>query len=231
MKNKILFSLGFLALSLMFVNVASAHQPRLVYKAVSTIDIPFVIQTPDISQAFYGQFKEAKAEYYKVTLPAEQNLYLSLLTPDNTEAAKEVSAQVIKLNSPDSDIKMSLNGQKFTWKKYYEDYAGDNYYQGPSLEKKLPAGDYLITVTAKDNVGKYVLVTGKTEAFPFKEAVKTLFALPSLKMGFFGTSFFSVFAGIIGKYLLYSLIGLLVIVLLVIGLVWYFIRRRKNLNK
>lgn len=214
----------------MFASVVSAHQPRLVYQTNSTIDNPFIIQTPDISQAFYGQFKNAQAEYFKVSLPAEQNLYLSLLTPDNSEASKEVSATVIKLSSPDSDIKMSLNGQKFTWKKYYEDYAGDNYYQGPSLEKKLPAGDYLITVTAKDNVGKYVLVTGVVETFPFNEAAKTLFALPALKMGFFGTSFFSIFAGIIGKYLLYSLIGLLILVVLVIGLVWYFIRRRKHIE-
>jgi hypothetical protein len=226
MKAKIFFTLGILSI-LFIANTVFAHQPRLVYKMVSTIDTPFVISKPDISQAFYTQFKNSNADYFKVTLSTEQSLYLGLLTPDNSEAAKEVSAIVIKLNSPDSDVKMSLDGKDFVWKKYHEDYAGDNYWQGPDLTKILPAGEYLINISAKDNAGKYVLVVGQTESFPFGEAMKTLYNLPDLKMGFFGTSFLTIFSGIIGKYLLYSLIGLVIILALV---VWYFIRRH-NKNK
>ncbi|MFZ2039036.1 MAG: hypothetical protein WAV11_03835 [Minisyncoccia bacterium] len=226
MKAKIFLALSIL--SLFFIaNVAQAHQPRLVYKMVSTIETPFIISNPDISQAFYGRLKNSSADYFKVTLNTEQSLYLGLLTPDNNEAASEVSAIVIKLNSPDSDIKMSLGGSDSVWEKYYEDYAGDNYWQGPDTKKLLPAGDYLITISAKDNIGKYVLVVGQTESFPFAEAMKTLYNLPDLKMGFFGTSFLTVFSGIIGKYLLYSLIGLVIMLTLI---VWYFIRRH-NKNK
>lgn len=226
MKAKIFLALS--VLSILFIaNTVFAHQPRLVYKMLSTIDAPFIISNPDISQAFYGQLKNPSADYFKVTLNTEQSLYLGLLTPDNNESAEEVSAMVIKLNSPDSDIKMSLGGKDSNWEKYYEDYAGDSYWQGPDAKKLLPAGDYLITISAKDNIGKYVLVIGQTESFPFAEAMKTLYNLPDLKMGFFGTSFLTVFSGIIGKYLLYSLIGIIVILILII---WYFIHRH-NKNK
>ena len=226
MKAKIFLALGIL--SILFVaNAALAHQPRLVYKNVSTIESPFIISNPEISQAFYGQFKNDNSEYYKVTLSSEQNLYLNLLTPDNDESAKDVSLTVIKLASPDSDIKMSLDGKNFVWEKYYEDYAGDNYWMGPNTKKILPAGDYLINVSAEDNLGKYVLVVGQTESFPFGEAMKTLYNLPDLKMGFFDTSFFTIFSGIIGRYLLYSVISLI----LIITFIGWFLIHRHNKKK
>ncbi len=226
MKHKIVLFLACFSL-LILANPVSAHQPRLIYNDVSTIEKPFIINNPDISQAYYGEFKNQQPEYFQVTLNQDGNLYLSLLTPYNQESAKEVSAVVIKTNSPDSSIAMSLSGKDFPWIKYYEDYAGDNYFQGPSLEKKLTAGTYSISVSSKNNTGKYVLVTGKIESFPFGEMIKALLNLPALKMVFFGTSFFSIFAGIIGKYLLYSLITLIIITILV----GYLIKRKFNKRK
>jgi len=227
MKNKILLISACFSL-LILANPVSAHQPRLVYKEVSSDTKPFVISNPDISQVFYGQFKSAQPEYFQVTLDQDQNLYLSLLVPDNQDSSKEVSVVVVKTNSYDSIIAMSLLGKDFLWTKYYEDYAGDKYLQGPSLEKKLSAGTYSIIVSSKDNIGKYVLVTGKVESFPAGEMIGTLFKLPSLKMTFFGTSFFSIFAGIIGKYLLYSLIILIIIIIFVDYLIKRKVNKRKN---
>ncbi len=208
-----------------FSSPALAHLPRLVYKDLNSSTIPLEIKTSEISQAFYGQFKNYGPEYYRVNLPGEQELYLSLLVPQNNSAATGTSLSVIKLNSPDSKFAMTLDGKKFVWTKFYEDYAGDNYWQGPSQGKKLPAGDYLITITSKDNSGKYVLVTGKIESFPIGEMLKTLWALPFLKVAFFETSFFSIFAGIIGKYLLWGVITFLA---LVVFIVWLIIKRKKS---
>lgn len=226
MKNKITFlSIVFLA----FTFTVSAHQPRLVFDEANSEQNPFVINNPDISQAFYGEFKNNEPEYFRVTLPQEMSFYLSLLVPDNQNASKEVSAIMIKLNSPESSIPLSLSGKNFDWKKYYEEFAGDNYLQGPSEEKILPAGEYLIKVESKDNVGKYVVVIGKIESFPFMESVKTIFALPDLKMEFFETSFFSVFSGIIGKGLLILIVIIIILIFGIYKIIKFILRTRKNI--
>lgn len=225
MKNKlrILLLPILMLLVLVFAKPAEAHLPRLVYDQLNSAFAPYVIKTPEISQAFYGQFKNYLPDYYFVTLPSDQDLYLSLLVPDNSNAATGTSLTVIKLNSAASNFAMTLNGKDFAWEKYHEEYAGDNYWQGPNQSSQLSAGDYLVTVSATGNVGKYVLVTGKIESFPFGEMLKTLWALPFLKMVFFETSLATIFAGIIGKYLLWGVILIGVILALVGGLI---IKRR-----
>jgi hypothetical protein len=218
MKNKIILVS---ILLLTFTFISSAHQPRLTYGDTLTFEKPAVINNPDISQAFYGELKKGEPDHYAVTLSKDFPFYISVLTPDNANAAKEVSVMMISTNPPLSSIPLELDGKNFPWTKYYEEFAGDNYFKGPETEKTLRAGEYMIVVSAKDNVGKYVLVVGKTESFPFVESIKTILALPSLKMTFFETSFFTIFSGIIGKGLL---ILIAIIAILIFGI--YKITRR-----
>lgn len=210
-----------LALSIGLPLLASAHLPRLVFNQINSEENPYIVEAPAISQAFYGEFKNNRSEYYKVNLDREQELYLSLLAPISAGAASDISAQVIKLNSPDSDIKLSLDGENFNWQIFREKYAGDTYLQGPSQYKVLPQGEYLITASSKNNVGKYVLTIGRTESFPPSEALKTLIALPQMKMQFFGGTFFSIFSGIVGKYVL---AGIFAVILIILLLVLFFVK-------
>jgi hypothetical protein len=71
-------------------------------------------------------------------------------------------------------------------------------------------------VSNKDNQGKYSLVIGQKESFPFGESIKTLVRLPALKIHFFNKSFFAIRQGKIIQFLSY---GLLILVAIVVGIV------------
>lgn len=179
----------------------------------STANSPFVIRNPEVSQAFYGKFKNLP-EYYKVKIDKLSEFYLSLLIPDNTNAAIGVSARIIKLDSPDSDVKMFLNGNKTEWKEYYEEFAGDFYLQGPEGTKIFRPGEYLIEITAERNEGKYVVVVGKKESFPLNEAMKMILSLPKLKTVFFEEPIYMISSGIVGKLMASLFLFLLLLILM-----------------
>lgn len=179
-------------------NQVFAHQPNLVWESQSTEKTPYLIEDINISQAFYGELKN-KPEYYKVNIDKPSILYVGLLVPDNKNASKDLSLKIIKLNSPDSDIKLFLNGTILVWEKYYEPFAGDNYLKGPEETKYLRTGEYLIEVTSKDNIGKYSLVVGQEESFPLGKTIRMMIDLPKLKMVFFEEPFYMLYSGILGK--------------------------------
>lgn len=196
-------------------NTASAHQPRLVWEMQSTYASPFIIDNQDISQAFYGILKD-KPEYYKVKIDQRSDLYLSLLVPDNINAAVSVSARVFKLNSSDEEIKIFLNGDRSLWKSYFEEFAGDFYLQGPDGARILKPGEYLIEITSNANEGKYVLVVGQKESFPLNEAMKMILNLPKLKLDFFEEPIYMLAGGIVGK--LFSALLLFILLLILMSL-------------
>jgi hypothetical protein len=212
MNKKILFC-GILLSFVLSTQIASAHEPRLVWKLNNSSNTPIVIENPDISQAFYGEFKSTP-EYYKVKINEPSVLYLSLLVPDNNHSAINVSAKVIKLNSADSNIKISLDGTKTVWESYYEPFAGDFYLQGPEASEFVRPGEYLITVTSDNNLGKYTLVIGQKESFPLDEAVKTILNLPRLKLDFFEEPIYMLTAGILGKIMASLFLFLLLLILM-----------------
>ncbi len=192
-----------------------AHQPSLVENT------PIEISDPEISRAFYAVLGNSPHEYL-VSSPTAFILYLNLLTPRLAKAERDFTLTVYELKGAERVFLKEIKTADFPWEPYYEEFAGDNYYMGPKWEEKAEAGTYLVTVSSPRTQVKYVLAVGKVESFPIGEIFRTLRTLPALKMDFFEGSFFDIFSGIIGKFLL----GFVVLVLAVIGLLIFLIVRR-----
>ena len=209
-------------ISFFFTNQVLAHNPRLVWDTKSTAISPIIIDRPEISQAFYGILKNSP-EYYKIKIEKPSIIYFGLLVPDNNNASIGLSAKMIKLASPDSDIKMYLDGNKADWESYFEDFAGDFYLKGPEETKYLKTGEYLIEITSENNDGKYVLTVGQDESFPLNKAMKTIMNLPKLKMWFFEEPVYMLASGILGKTL--AALDLFLLLLILMSL-----RKRRELK-
>jgi len=190
-----------------------AHNPRLVWDIKTSSISPILIENPDISQAFYGMLKN-NPEYYKIKIEESSIIYFGLLVPDNNNASIGLSAKMIQLNSPDSNIKMYLNGDKTLWESYYEFFAGDFYLKGPEETKYLKPGEYLLEITSNDNIGKYVLTVGQKESFPIGEAMRTIMSLPKLKLFFFEESIYMLSSGVLGKLISTLYLFLLLLILM-----------------
>lgn len=184
---------------------AWAHQPRIVSQ--ETVQV----ENPEVSQAFYGELK-GKSVNFEINSDTPFILYLNLLVPDLPGIDKDVSARVY-FNEEEIFF---LDGTNFDWTSFFEEFAGDDYFKGPEVEKEVKQGKYLVEVFSPDNQGKYVLAIGKKEEFPPGETVKTIFLLPQLKRDFFNKSPFTAFFNLIGLFLLIPIIILLVLSLLIL---------------
>lgn len=208
------------------VSVAWAHQPRLIGN-VGAVEI----KNPDVSQAFYGELKGVPALFY-VVLDKPQVFYTGVLVPDLPNIGKDVSAAVFSnVSSARQQVlygggnEYLLDGSNFQWTKFYEEFAGDYYWEGPEFKKELAAGDYIIKVFSPNNRGKYVLVVGEKETFPPKEMFKALLVLSKLKKDFFGKSPLTIFSSKIGHYLL-ILIGVVVAIIVIAFFVFRWKKRK-----
>jgi hypothetical protein len=194
-----------LVLILISTSIVSAHQPRLVYNENLSMETPKEIHNPQISQAFYADLK-GSPEYYSMSEP-DFNLYLQILSPAIADARTDFIVEIAHY----SDL-IILNGTNYSWTKFHEDFANDDYFQGPEIEFNA-SGEYLIKVSNSDNTGKYVLVVGKEEAFPLNEAINAYVSMPQLKR-YFNKSILTSFYNILGIFLLIILIILAVLVYL-----------------
>ncbi|MBW2995286.1 hypothetical protein KY312_02955 [Candidatus Woesearchaeota archaeon] len=206
---------------LLLICVASvlAHQPRI------TSDDITIIENPEISQAFYAEL-EGGPHTYEINSDENFSLYVGILVPAIEGIEKDVSAQI----TLDSRPYHYLNASQSEWLEFYEEFAGDLYYSGPELGANEPleapkgisaaAGQYLITVSSPDNLGKYVLVVGEKEEFPLSEMLNSVISLPKIKR-FFNKSPFTAYFNRIGLFLLVPLL----FVLILIGVVVYLKKR------
>jgi len=191
----LIFVLGFIASFFVAAN-ALAHEPRFIQD-----DQLVVIKNSDVSQAFYGELRDRPA-YYLVDLKKAQDLYFQILAPDLPGIQKdktvivEYAKELDKAATPFLKIEPGLA----VWQKFYEEYAGDNYFAGPSVTKPAEAGYYIIQVSSPDNTGKYVLVVGEKEDYSAPEMAKALIVIPQLKTQFFNKPVWQSFNGKIGKY-------------------------------
>jgi len=216
--NIIIFILCFLVLT----NSVLAHQPRIVEDNFA------LIENPEVSQAFYGELKDGP-DYYQIQIDQPVKLYVGILVPDIENIDKDISVEISK----DDEFYYLLDGGNFEWQPFHEEFAGDDYFKGPELsagEKEgLPqgvevkAGNYTLKVFSPDNQGKYVLVVGEKEEFPFNEMIKTVLVLPQLK-GFFNKSFLTAYFNLIGLFMLIFLL----IILGIFILVFFLIKRTKE---
>ncbi len=211
-KNYFILIIFFVILSFVICGAAWAHQPRIVPDSQLTL-----VKNSEVSQAFYGELKGHEA-YYLIDLKNEQDLYLQILVPDLPGILKDKSAAVEYL--PELGAKAEnfakLDPAAVQWKKFYEEFAGDNYWQGPEVKRLAEPGYYVIKIFSPENQGKYVLVVGEQEEFPAGEMVKALITLPQLKKNFFAEPITAWFNGKIGRYF-----GLGLIIIIVFGFMFH----------
>ncbi len=196
---------------------AFAHQPNLVG------NVEIEIKDPEISRAFYGTL-EGSPHLYLVNSPTRFQLYLNLLVPKLENWERDFTLEIFKVEGG-KEIKIDeINSRDFPWSEFYEKFAGDYYYMGPEWEKEMDAGTYRISVSTPNPKAKYVLAVGKIESFPFSEMFRTMGVLPALKVNFFEGSFFDLYKGIIGKFLL----GFTILVPVLLALFVFLLARRRR---
>lgn len=217
--NKSFLVLVIILISLSFI---CAHQPRFTMNKILSEKNPYQVENPEISQAFYGELK-GEADHYIIDSETDFSLYLNLLAPDTKETRKDFQLDIVGKN-------ISLNGGEHNWTLFYEEFAGDNYWRGPELEKEVSAGIYLIRVYNKNNLGKYSLAIGKIEAFDFKESLNAMFIIPVLKIRFFEKNIFSLLEGRLGPFIIGAYVIFIIILFAIIKLVIFLVRKFQPKN-
>lgn len=138
---------------------------------------------------------------------------------------------MVDISEESSAVSTRLDGRKFHWTGFYEEFAGDQYRQGPEFDRQVPAGTYNIMVSNKDNQGKYSLAIGKIESFPLGESLKTLYRLPGLKIHFFDKSFFAIRQGKIIQFLSYGILILIAIIVAIVLVIKKVRHHKKSARK
>ncbi|NIP40289.1 MAG: hypothetical protein GTN39_02075 [Candidatus Aenigmarchaeota archaeon] len=185
-----------------------------------------MIRNPEVSQAFYGELT-GKHDHYNIIEEEGFDLYVSILVPDLPGIGKDVSVAIEPIDEIDNNFIYFLNGTDFQWERYYEEFGGDWYYQGPDIKAEVGPGGYDIHVMSTDNLGKYVLVVGEKEEFPLDEIINTIFTMPSLKQDFFEKPAYTAYFNLIGLFIF----GPVILVVIIVVLVLLFLARRSKGKK
>jgi len=175
--QKLLITITLLFPLLLLPTVIFAHQPRIVKDNLT------IVTFPEVSKAYYGTLRGEPA-MYSIASDKAFELYVGVLVPDIAGQKKDVSAVILK----DGKQVAMLNGTSFEWKKFFEAFGHDSYWQGPEYKAQGDAGTYEIRVSSSNNDSKYSLVIGEIEAFGFKEGINALTLIPQLKKDFFNES-------------------------------------------
>jgi len=210
MRKVILISVVFIFL--LIAGHIIAHQPRLVEESFT------LIKNPEVSQAFYGELT-GEPVFYRIESNEPFNLYVGILVPDIENIDKDLLVEISK----DNEFYYLLDGVNFEWQSFHEEFANDDYFKGPELSTQAEPGTYTLKVFSPDNQGKYVLVVGEKEEFPFNELIKTIIVLPQLKT-FFNKSPLTAYFNLIGLFILIFLL----VVLGISILIFFLIKRIKK---
>lgn len=202
------------AMILLLVPLASAHIPELVLEDRDYTADPILVTEPDISYAYYGRL-QGSPQSYRIVSEEPFLLYVSLLVPYVGQA--ETSDVEFHIMKDGEKIVMMHDYQN--WTKWYEEYGGDWYLQGPEYEAEAGPGTYVIEVHSDTNTEEYSLAIGKKERFGPVEIIKVLVVLPLMKAFFWGNY------SLLAQYL--AVIAVIVLVVLY----YFFIRKRKKKKK
>jgi hypothetical protein len=185
---------------------ALAHNPRIVDKDVGVTEIT----NPDVSQAFYGELNGAP-DLFTISLKNKTDLYVQILVPGIKDIKKD---KMVRIDYTDTAKNFStfgeLDGKNYAWRPFFEDFAGDNYFEGPSLEKSAAPGEYTLAVYSSDYKGKYTLVVGRKEVWMPAEIINTILTLPTLKKDFFEKSPWTAYFNLTGLFILGVLLALMI---------------------
>jgi hypothetical protein len=193
-----------------------AHQPNYVAKRTRIVDAE-----PSISKAYYGEL-DGQGAVYQISSESTFELYLNILSPYADEAFRDFS--VLVEDNKGAVIGM-LNDPLVDWTRWFEEFAGDWYWQGPELKMQLPPGRYVIIVQNPTRSGKYVLAIGEDESFPLREMLQTLKELYWVKTRFFDEPWYGIYRGIVGRYLMYTSLAISIVILVVAGMVVWVVRK------
>jgi hypothetical protein len=211
--KKILLSLSLLMVFSVLVSVSIAHIPEIVIEDRDYAEDPIIVKEPEISYAYYGKL-QGSPHLYKIESDKQFHLYVSLLVPYvGQEEVSDVEFHIWK-----DDEKIVMMHEYQNWTKWYEEYGGDWYLQGPTYEADVEAGTYIIEVHSDTNSEDYSLAIGKIERFGAKEILWTIIVLPLMKAIFWG------------NYILIA-IYLLIIAAVISIIIWIFKKRKKRKEK
>lgn len=200
--------------------IASAHLPRIVQRD------KFVIQNPEISQAFYSELNGGAAEY-DISSTVAFDLYINILVPEPSNPGGRYSANIYEVKDGQEQLVAFLDAKSVVWQEIWEEYGRDFYFKGPEFERKVEAGDYKIIIFNGDNQGKYVLAVGKTESFTLEELLRVYYVLPLLKMNFFHSSILEFFET---PFVLFGAMALVVIFIIIV-FIFYLIGKAIKKSK
>ena len=161
-----------------------AHQPRIVNSETTQV------VDPEISKAYYSTLT-GSPHIYTIDSKEAFDLYVGILVPDIAGQKKDVLVDII-LDQRGTEASgawvMPLGDANFQWKKMFEPFGHDRYWQGPEYKNRVGAGKYEIRVSSPNNDSKYALAIGEIEAFDMKEGLNTIKLIPQLKKDFFNES-------------------------------------------
>lgn len=197
------FLVLFLASMILFSGIAFAHIPEIVTENRNYTSEPIIVEEPEISFAYYGKL-QGSPHVYKIESQEPFQLYVSLLVPYvGQEETSDVEFHIMK-----DGEKIVMMHDYQNWTKWYEEYGGDWYLQGPTYEAEVEAGTYLIEVHSDTNSEDYSLAIGNIERFGPFEILKTILVLPLMKAIFWDSYF------MITMYILVITIVILLILLI-----------------
>ena len=206
------------AICLLVPMAVFAHQPRI------PTGNQISVQEPEISKAYYSQLK-GSPHTYTIVSDKPFALYVNVLVPDIEGQKKDVSAVIVNDGHIESPL-AKLDGNKFTWTKFFEPFGYDSYWMGPEYKASVSAGRYDITVSSANNDSKYSIAIGEAENFNFKEVMNALSLIPTLKRDFFNESP----AGFIFSPFGWGLVLVMFILSFVFGFLYRLILRRVSRN-
>lgn len=199
----------FLFLAFLFLgsaSVARAHDPQIVFPQATAIHVA----DPNRSTAYYSELFGEPQEF-KVIHTEKAPLSVELLIPVIDGYRTDFSFYVERVEGEGRVLESYHAATTTAWRPFYEPWGGDDYLTGPHYEAELPAGEYLITVTSPDNVGKYVLSVGTEEKMTMEGAFHMLLTLPALKAYMEKsptTAFFNRAGAVVGGAILGSILAL-----------------------
>jgi hypothetical protein len=166
-------------LILIFPKYAFAHQPRI------PDGNQIIVIDPEISKAYYSKL-DGQPQIYQISSDKPFSLYVNILVPDIPGQKKDVKAEVFEKGN--SSPLAVLDGSNFDWKKFFESFGHDTYWQGPEYKADVASGNYEVVVTNPNLDSKYSLAIGEQEAFDFKESANAIKLIPIIKRNFFNKS-------------------------------------------
>ncbi len=229
MKTSKKFWIILLAIFVLVPVLASAHQPRI------NTSIETIVTDPEISKAYYGQLA-GEPHIYDINWSVPFDLYVNILMPDIVGQKKDVNLALFKKGNSDELLTVFDEGNN-NWKKFFEPFAHDTYWQGGEYKVKAEAGNYQIRVWSSENDSKYSLAIGEKENFNFKETVNAINLIPQIKRNFFNENPINFILSPFGWGYILVMYLLAFIVGFIVRLIFKIINRNKinkvgkNINK